>query len=93
MNNKDAKEYWEYKYNMAKNYSDIHWEADERQVHQEYVEALKIAVNSIKENDDLKRQIDSIKMILSSDCSDERKIMDITSILPSHYSGDCEKVY
>lgn len=51
----ETKKYWEYKYNRAKDYSDVHWEADERHEHQEYVEALQIAVKVLKENAELKR--------------------------------------
>ena len=51
----EAKKYWEWKYNRAKDFSDMHWEADERHEHQEYVEALQIAVKALEENAELKR--------------------------------------
>lgn len=51
----EAKKYWEWKYNRAKDFSDMHWEADERHEHQEYVEALQIAVKALEENTELKR--------------------------------------
>lgn len=51
----EAKKYWKYKYNRAKDYSDTHWEADERHEHQEYVEALQIAVKALEETAELKR--------------------------------------
>lgn len=45
---KEAKKYWEYRYNQAKDFSDIHWDADERHEHQEYVEALQMAVKALE---------------------------------------------
>ena len=45
---KEALEYWKFKYKRAKNYTDDHWEADERRAHEEYVEALQIAVKAIE---------------------------------------------
>lgn len=45
---KEALEYWKFKYNRAKNFTDEHWEASERREHEEYVEALKIAVETLE---------------------------------------------
>lgn len=44
----EALEYWKFKHERAKNYTDDHWEADERHEHEEYVEALRIAVKAIE---------------------------------------------
>ena len=45
---KEVLEYWKFKHERAKNYTDDHWEADERREHEEYVEALQIAVKAIE---------------------------------------------
>lgn len=45
---KEALEYWKFKHERAKNYTDDHWEADERHEHKEYVEAMQIAVEAIE---------------------------------------------
>lgn len=44
----EALEYWKFKYERAKNYTDDHWKADERHEYEEYVEALRIAVKAIE---------------------------------------------
>lgn len=44
----EAFSYWADKYLKAKDYSDIHWEAQERHEHQRYVEALEVAILAIK---------------------------------------------
>lgn len=45
---KEALEFWKFKYKMTKDYNDIHWEASERREHEEYVEALKIAIEALE---------------------------------------------
>lgn len=44
----EALEYWKFKHERANNYTDDHWEADERHEHEEYVEAMQIAVEAIE---------------------------------------------
>mgnify|MGYP003291538207 CR=1 FL=1 len=44
----EALEYWKFKHERAKNYTNDHWEADERHDHEVYVEALRIAVKAIE---------------------------------------------
>ena len=48
MTNKQAYDYWRYRYEAAKDYRDEHWEADERHVHQEYVEAMEKAISALE---------------------------------------------
>lgn len=48
MKREDAFDYWKSKYESAKDYSDEHWEADERRAHREYVEALECAVEALE---------------------------------------------
>lgn len=45
---KEALEFWKFKYKMTKDYNDIHWEASERREHEEYVKALKMAINALE---------------------------------------------
>jgi hypothetical protein len=44
----EALEFWKFKYNITKDYNDIHWEASERREHEEYVEALKTAIEALE---------------------------------------------
>lgn len=44
MTNKQAYDYWKRKYESARDYRDEHWDAEERHTHQEYVEALLLAI-------------------------------------------------
>lgn len=45
---KEALEFWKSRYNRTKDYNDIHWEASERREHEEYVEALKSAIEALE---------------------------------------------
>lgn len=49
MTNHEAMRYWLMKYNLAKSYTDDHWEADERREHEEYVEACEKAFEALDE--------------------------------------------
>lgn len=44
---KEAIEYWKYKYERAKDYYDEHWEASERKEHEDYVDALALAIEAL----------------------------------------------
>lgn len=44
----NALKYWKFKYNQAKDYVDEHWEASERREHREYVEALKVTIETLE---------------------------------------------
>lgn len=48
MTNEQALKYWRTKYNLAKDYWDEHWEAEERHSHQRYVEALEVAIAALE---------------------------------------------
>ena len=48
MSPRQALGYWIFRYDRAKDFTDIHWEADERREHEEYVEALQKAVEAIE---------------------------------------------
>jgi hypothetical protein len=45
---KDAIEFWKFKYDMAKDYKDEHWEAEERRAHYDYVNAMQMAVEALE---------------------------------------------
>lgn len=47
MTRHEAMRYWLMKYNLAKSYTDDHWEADEMHEHEEYVEACKQAFEAL----------------------------------------------
>lgn len=47
MTREEAKQYWQFRLDNAKDYIDPHWEADERRAHREYVEALTAAVEAL----------------------------------------------
>lgn len=49
MTNHEAMRYWLMKYNLAKSYTDDHWEAAERREHEEYVEACEKAFEALDE--------------------------------------------
>lgn len=47
MTREEAKRFWLIRYENAKDYSDPHWEAQERREHREYVEALRMAIEAL----------------------------------------------
>ena len=49
MDKKRALEYWVNRYNYAKDYSDIHWDAEERHEHRDYVDAMELAIKAIEQ--------------------------------------------
>lgn len=48
MNLENALSYWKSKYKAGKDYKDEHWEADERHEHEDYVNAVRLAIESIQ---------------------------------------------
>ena len=55
MTNKQAYDYWRYRYEAAKDYRDEHWDAEERHAHQEYIEAMKKAIYALETVYELKK--------------------------------------
>lgn len=49
MDFKTALEYWENRYNISKDYNDPHWEGQERREHKNYVDAMKCAVDALRQ--------------------------------------------
>ena len=49
MDKKRALEYWINRYNYAKDYSDRHWDAEERHEHRDYVDAMEFAIKAIEQ--------------------------------------------
>ena len=47
--NEEALRYWEGHLERAEEWSDPHWEASERKVHKEYVDAMKMAIEALSE--------------------------------------------
>lgn len=47
MTREEAKRFWLTRYKNAKDFSDPHWEAQERREHREYVEALRMAIEAL----------------------------------------------
>lgn len=47
MTRHEAMRYWLMKYNLAKSYTDDHWEKQERREHEEYVEACEQAFEAL----------------------------------------------
>lgn len=47
MTREEAKRFWKIRYENAKDFSDPHWEAQERREHGEYVEALRMAIEAL----------------------------------------------
>ena len=47
MTREEAKRFWLIRYENAKDFSDPHWEAQERREHREYVEALRMAIEAL----------------------------------------------
>ena len=47
MTKEEAKRFWLIRYENAKDYTDPHWEAQERREHREYVEALRMAIEAL----------------------------------------------
>lgn len=47
MTREEAKRFWLFIYENAKDFSDPHWEAQERREHREYVEALRMAIEAL----------------------------------------------
>ena len=82
----EAKKYWEWKYNRTKDYSDTHWEADERHEHQEYVEALHIVVKALEENSKLKRLL----KLAVEDMKDSQSVCEFCKHLEKGRHGSTE---
>lgn len=53
MDKERALEYWINRYNYAKDYSDIHWDAEERHEHRDYVDAMAWAIKAIEQYADV----------------------------------------
>lgn len=49
MTREEAKRFWLIRYENAKDFSDPHWEAQERREHREYVEALRMAIEALRQ--------------------------------------------
>lgn len=63
---KEALEFWKSRYNRTKDYNDIHWESSERREHEEYVEALKTAIEALEKQTPMKPTISHHKYIDAS---------------------------
>lgn len=48
MKKEEAIKFWKFRYENAKDYTDPHWEAQERREHREYVEALRMAIDALQ---------------------------------------------
>ena len=48
MEKERALEYWINRYNSAKGYNDIHWDAEERHEHRDYIRAMEWAIKAIE---------------------------------------------
>lgn len=48
MKREEAIKFWKFRYENAKDYTDPHWEAQERREHREYVEALRMAIDALQ---------------------------------------------
>lgn len=48
MKREEAIKFWKFRYENAKDYTDPHWEAQERREHREYVEALRVAIEALQ---------------------------------------------
>lgn len=53
MEKKRALEYWINRYNSAKDYNDIHWDAEERHEHRDYISAMAWAIKAIEQYTDV----------------------------------------
>jgi hypothetical protein len=49
MTRHEAYEYWLMRYNKAKDYNDPHWEAEERAEHHRWLDAMKQAMEALKD--------------------------------------------
>ena len=47
MTREEAKSFWQIRYENAKDFDDSNWEAQEREEHREYVEALRMAIEAL----------------------------------------------
>lgn len=48
MDKERALQYWINRYNSAKDYSDIHWDAEERHEHRDYILAMAFAIKALE---------------------------------------------
>ena len=48
MTREEAIKFWKFRYENTKDYTDPHWEAQERREHREYVEALRMAIDALQ---------------------------------------------
>lgn len=67
MTREEAIKFWEFRYENAKDYTDPHWEAQERREHREYVEALRMAIDALSApQTDLISRADAIRELCRS---------------------------
>lgn len=49
MTRHEAYEYWQMRYNKAKDYNDPHWDAEERAAHHRWLDAMEQAMEALKD--------------------------------------------
>lgn len=49
MTRHEAYEYWQMRYNKAKDYNDPHWDAEERAAHHRWLDAMEQAMGALKD--------------------------------------------
>lgn len=48
MTPEEAKKFWEYRYNLSKDYNDPHWEMQELREHRDYVSAMRLSIKAME---------------------------------------------
>lgn len=85
MTREEAINFWKLRYEDAKDFSDPHWDAQERREHREYVEALRMAIEALSA-DCISRQ--AVLSILNGfdvmdGYTDQQRAIHMVELLPS----------
>lgn len=75
----EAREYWHRRIERAENYSDEHWDADERHEHADYIDAMKYAFSAITvciEHKKPKTNADRIRQMTDEELADIFELSD-----------------
>ena len=83
----EVREYWCRRLERAENYSDEHWDADERHEHSDYIDAMKCAITALTvciEHKNPKSNADRIRQM-----TDEELAVFINGITGACSDGEC----
>lgn len=95
----EVREYWCRRLERAENYSDEHWDADERHEHADYIDAMKCAITALTvciEHKNPKSNADRIRQMTDEELAElmtyvDTNICDFCASRHSNTYYDCEE--